>query len=661
MRKTIMWAAAIWPLLVGVSHAQSFTIRLRAELEIQTPEGQTGPLPLTEERVHTEIDGQHATTTLRQVFHNTSASALEGRYVLRAPLGARVTGFAYYVGEERIVGEVLERRAANQVYDEVTSARRDPAILEQTADGEYAFRVFPIEPSEDKRVEVTFSEWLARRGESITYRAPIGSPSADVEILLRDPRVRDVRSPTHQLDIAPLEGGGVRIRTRGVTDYRGELVLRYRIEEAPFALSAYLHRDAGQQGYFVLSVAAPDGSEDAVSPKDVTLVLDRSGSMAGEAIENARRAAIGVIQRLGPSDRLNVIAFDDAVDPLFEAPRPADAGTRALATQFVARLGAGGGTDIAFALRGALTAQHEGERPRVVIFMTDGQSEPAPVLELATTDRRDVRVFTVGLGTGVNRPLLSRLAASKRGRFTYIANASQIEAEVGHLYSQIAQPLLVDVSLDVEGGVASRIYPRTLPDLFVDDELTISGRVRADGPVTFVLRGRVGARPVELRAQTMVAASVSRPWVGRRWAISRVDDLLEDIQLKGEEPELRDEVISLALAYDFVTPYTAFLAVPERELTAQAAQTLAQARAQRMTAQANNVDAVALTLASTSGGTYYERTSADVGEATVAPSAAYHAGCASCSVIARDRDVPRAGLALGLVFAVLIARRRRRS
>lgn len=675
MRRMIALGAALWPLLVGVAHAQTFSIRLRAELEVRTPEGQPVALPLTSERLRTEIDGQNATTTLRQVFTNQTGAALEGRYVLRPELAARVTGFAYYVGEERIVGEVIERQAANQVYDQVTTVRRDPAILEQTADGEFTFRVFPIQPAEAKPVEITFSQWLARRGDSVTYRTPIGGPDTDAQIVIRDPRARDVRSPTHHIDVEPLPGGGMRVRTRGATDFRGELILRYRVEEHPWSLSAYVHRDPGNAGYFVLSVAAPEGSEDAVAHKDVTLVLDRSGSMSGNAIVNARSAAIGVLSRLGPHDRVNVIAFDDDVDPLFVAPRPADGSTRAQAIDFVSRLTAGGGTDLAFALRRALEAQHDDpSRPRVVIFLTDGQSAPEPVLELATTDRRDVRVFTVGLGEGVNRPLLSRLAADKRGRFTYIADATHLEAEVGHLYAQIARPLLVDVSLDVEGGVASRIYPRTLPDVFVDDELTVSGRLRGEGPMAFVVRGRLGNQRVELRAQAIVPASVRRPWVGRRWAMARVDDLLEEIQLKGEEREMRDEVLSLALAYDFVTPYTAFLAIPERELTAEAAQTLARARAERGAAQARHADAVALSspptgvvatqsvdAAGSSGGEApMDEAEESMPAMAGAPPSFDRAGCASCTV-ASKRDLPLGSIVIGLVLAAALARRRRAS
>ncbi len=666
MTRTILVAATAWSLLVGVVHAQSFTIRVRAELEVRTPEGRTGPLPLVDERLRAEIDAQNATTELRQVFLNQTAGVLEGRYVLRTNLGARVTGFAYYIGEERIVGEVLERQAANNVYNDVTAVRRDPAILEQTAENEVTFRVFPIQPAERKPVEITFSEWLSRRGQTVTYRVPLGSPTADAVIIVRDPRARDLRSPTHQIDTEALPGGDVRVRARRAIDWHGELVLRYRIEEPHWALSAYIHRDPGQAGYFLLSLAAPPGMADSASAKDVTLILDRSGSMSGDPIAHARQAAIDVIRRLGPADRVNVVAFDSDVDPLYARPRAIDETVRADAIEFVGRLNAGGGTDIAFALRRGLEAQHDdsGGRPRVVILLTDGQSQPEPVLELASSDRRDVRVFTVGLGSGVNRPLLSRLAAEKRGTFTFIAQASQLEAEVGHLYAQIAQPLLVDLALDVEGEVvASRTYPRTLPDLFVDDELTVRGRIRGDGPVRFILRGRVGDRPVEISARAQVPARATRPWVGRRWAIARVDDLLEEIQLKGEQPETRDEVISLALAYDFITPYTAYLAIPERELTANARQMLDSARSQRMAAQAQHADgmisqsggAQPMPIVSSSGGE-----DQGVYAAEEMSWSASQAGCASCTAVGHRRALPYSGAMLVLVIASWLFRRRLR-
>ncbi|MCA9609122.1 MAG: VWA domain-containing protein [Myxococcales bacterium] len=692
MRRTLIWAAALWPLLAGVVHAQNLTaaLRLRAELTVRDPERpaeRLGPLPLVEERIRTTIEGQHATSELVQVFHNRSGARLEGQYVLRPSLDARVEGFAYYVGEERIVGEVLERQTARRVYDAVTRVRRDPAILEQTDEGEFTFRVFPIEPGEDKRVETTFAEWLPRRGSQVTYRVPAGQAAVG-EVLLRDLRARNIRSTTHDIDVERV-AGGVRIRTRRAHEgAHGELVLRWDVQDEAWQPTAFVHRDAGQDGYFLVTLAAPDGYEDRISEKDVTLVLDRSGSMAGEAIANARQAAVDIIARLGDGDRVNVIAFDDDVDPLYGRPRALGDGVREEAIRYVSELRSGGGTDIAYALTRAFSSQHdEGGRPRVVIFLTDGQSEVTPALAAAQREQRDVRVFTVGIGSGVNRALLSRLAAEKRGTFTFIDRASRIESEVGHLYAQIARPLLVDVSLEVEGGVATRIYPRSLPDVFVDDELVVVGRFRGDArQLYFRLSGRLADRPITVN--TTATPGAPQPWVGRRWAIARTDHLLEAIELDGETPELRTEVTSLALAYHFVTPYTAFLAIPERELTAEAAQALAQGRAERASAEDRHADASGVTSggeatavavapappvdAMDTGGADQvwiarEAEEADWGAegagdsaemAPMAPDMASRAGCASCTVGA-EVPTPRA-LWLTLPLLGLFFWRRRR-
>ena len=252
---------------------------------------------------------------------------------------------------------------------------------------------------------------------------------------------------------------------------------------------------------------------------------------------------------------------------------------RKQAIEYLEMMDEGGATDLAMALEQALAAQGSGHRPRVVLFFTDGQSDVPPVLAAAQADKRDVRVFTVGFGPQVNRPLLARLAARKRGRFTYISAASNIERDVSLLYRQIDAPVLVDVSLETSAGATSRLYPPTMPDLFVDDELRITGRLRASGPVTFTIRGKQGGRPFAHSIKFDGTAEIKRPWVARQWAGARVEDLVDEIALGGSRPEIENEVIDLALAYNFTTPYTAFLAIPASELDAMSAHQLANARA----------------------------------------------------------------------------------
>jgi Ca-activated chloride channel homolog len=325
------------------------------------------------------------------------------------------------------------------------------------------------------------------------------------------------------------------------------------------------------------------------------VVIDRSGSMTGAPIAQACAAAELVVKRLRPRDRVNVIAFDHAVDPLFARPQPVQA-ARDAALQFIQRIRAGGGTDIALALDTALKSQNGGREPHIVLFLTDGESDSQLALSVARRDGGDARVFTLGLGSGVEKALLSRLAAMKRGRFTYIESPEVIEQRVSRLFEQIESPALVGLTLEARGATLIRTYPRSLPDLSAGDDLLVASRVMAapGSTLELVVHGTLGGRQVSYPVRVDLPEVASHPWAGRVWAKSRIDDALEEIALTGDRPELHDEVVELGVAYNLVTPYTAFLAVPASELNGEQASTLAQMREQRAKVMAANQDAAAL-------------------------------------------------------------------
>ncbi len=567
----------------------------QAVLEARPAGGATRELPLVEERLTVAIDGQHATTVLRHVFQNESADRLEGNYSLMLGESATATGFAYWNSETKIVGEVFEKETARQVYETVTGMNRDPGLLEKTGEGAFSFRVFPIDPSEKKPVEVTAAQWLRRRGNHVEFRAPVTRSDASIVVDLRDERpLGTVTSPTHEIAIDNLSPRHVRIRgvARKGND-ASDLVLRYDLDDPPWTLRAAVHRDAGQEAFVVVNLAAPDSTSQRSVPKDVTLVIDRSGSMSGEPLESARRAAASVIRRLKPTDRVNVILFDDGVDELFPSPRAVSEAVRAQALKYVAEVKDGGGTDIAGALGAALSSQQKDEHPDVILFMTDGQSDAQEVLKTARADRGDARVFTVGLGSGVDRPLLSRLAREKRGRFAFIESERRLESAVSDLYRSIEAPVLVDLDIKVNGARLGRSYPKRLPDLFERDELVVAGRVKGDGPATIVVTGRDGTEVRRFEKVVDLGPS-KRPWVGRLWAERRVEDLLEEMALAGETDELVGETIELALTYDLVTRYTSFLAIPESELTGGMRDVVQNARESRRRLLAAHPDALAL-------------------------------------------------------------------
>ncbi len=553
-------------------------------------------LPIVDERLEVRIDRQHATTLLRQSFQNEQGEPVEGLYRLALDEGSRVSGFAYYDGATRIVGEVFERDEAREVYEDVTGLGRDPGLLEQDGEGAFTFRVFPIAPGEPKRVEVTFGQLLAQRGRTVEYRVPLSGARSALRIDLREDRpIGAIRSSSHELHVERRGDRAATIELRAPKGDGREAVIAYEVSEPDFALHARVHRDPGQDPYVVLSMAAPASDDEAHVAKDVTLVLDRSGSMSGEPLAQAKRAAHDLVTRAREGDRLNIVIFDDGVESLYPAPRAVNARLRAEAHAYLDRVQEGGGTDIAGAIEHAVAAQHRDARPHLILFLTDGQSDPTAALA-AAEGAGNARLYTIGLGPGVTRPLLSRLASAHRGTFTFIPNADALTDRMARLYDQLAEPVLVD--LEVEGVSGARPYgryPRTLPDLFRHDETRIAMRLLPGADrATVRLRGTHRGPPLERTVTVDVPSASDAPWIGRTWAAARIDELLEDIALHGETDERKDEVVELAIAYSIVTPYTSFLAIPESELTDTARESLARMREERQRILAANPDALAL-------------------------------------------------------------------
>ena len=339
---------------------------------------------------------------------------------------------------------------------------------------------------------------------------------------LREDRVADARQRRAALSQRALPGARAPRRRAATT----ALVLRYDVVDKPWTVSGYIHRDKEQDAYFALGArGARDCRASATLAKDVTLVIDRSGSMMGEPIRQARAACVDIVSGCAPTIASTSSLFDHTVEKLYPEPRPVTEAIRKQAIEYVEMMDEGGGTDLAIgagAGAGRAGAARRSPARRAVLHRR------AVGCAARCSRRRRPTSATCACSPSasarqVNRPLLARLAARKRGRFTYIAAAADIETRGRRsLYRQIDAPVLVDVSLETSGGAASRLYPPTLPDLFVDDELRVTGRLRASGPVTFTIKGKQGGRPfahsVKFDGAAGDQAALGRAAVGARRA-----------------------------------------------------------------------------------------------------------------------------------------------
>jgi Ca-activated chloride channel family protein len=541
-------------------------------------------LPVKSIRIDTKISAQVATTHVEQVFRNDTDAVMEGTYIFPIPESASVAEFAIWDGDRRLVGEVRSREEARRIYDEIVRRQRDPGLLEYAGRDLFQASIFPIAPHSDKKLELTYTQVLKAEGGTVSYRYPLGTGrnvsqivgevSGRVEIEGREP-VRNIYSPSHEIETSRKGERSARVSFESKSGQAPQdFQLFYTLSDADFGMTLLTHREPGKQGYFLLTISPKDNiSEQEYAAKDVVFVLDTSGSMAEAGkMEKARAALLFGVRSLRPADRFNVINFAGEEHLMTSGLLQADAAGRALGEEFISKLRPVGGTNINGALVAAMSQFDRAERPRILVFMTDGlptvgETKVQSIVDNAREARiPGVRLFTFGVGYDVNTALLDKLAAENGGVAEYVEPKEDLEIKVSNFFTKINSPVLTNLKLDMGGVETDLVYPRELPDIFRGSQVTLIGRYtnRAElRDITLRLTGRTGnqARTFDYAGVSFPSKEDDNDFLPRLWATRRVGWLMEQIRTNGEQKELTDEIVDLGTRYGIVTPYTSYLAL----------------------------------------------------------------------------------------------------
>ena len=536
--------------------------------------------------VEATIEGNVAAVHVTQRFFNPTRQQLEGTFVFPLPADAAIGDFQMTVDGQVLEGKLYRAEEARAIYEEIVRSLRDPALLEYLGQGLFQASVFPIPAGATRTVELTYRQVLSLDDGLYRFSVPLGSgpnhaapQTMALGVDLRDqPGLRTVYSPSHNVSIQRNgdDNAVVGFESNDPAEMR-DFVLYFGTDESAIGLDLLSYQPSGEDGFFLL-LAAPsvDVREQEVIARDLVLVLDVSGSMQGEKMEQARRAAQYVVENLNPEDRFNLIAFSTGTDAWAGALQPADAATRAEALAWIDDLLANGSTDINRALLEALGqigfASHSSgganNRPAYILFLTDGlptQGEQVPArivanaVDNAPADRT-LRLFTFGVGYDVNTDLLDEVSRVLGGRSSYVRPEEAIDEAVGDFYASISTPVLSNVSIAVDGAQINDTYPFPLPDLFAGDQLVWAGRYRGGGPVTVTLRGEVnGEERTFVYADLVLAERGGESAVARLWATRKIGALLSEARRSGANQEIIDAIVDLSLTYGIVTPYTSYL------------------------------------------------------------------------------------------------------
>jgi Ca-activated chloride channel homolog len=552
--------------------------------------------------VSVEVTGRVARVEVEEWFRNNGGGLGESDYLYPLPSGAVFNNFSLFQGDKELRGETMNADQARAIYENIVRQQKDPALIELAGHGLLRSRVFPIATGETRKITLRYTQVLGRAGDALQFKyaagirssgtMPMNRPMVRNPVPQRDvamPIARDAApltftmtindgasygapfSPTHELNV---QRSGGRLTVRPANQLHGDVEVFLPVIRGLVGMTIVSHRPSSEPGFFMLTLS-PGNVDAAPVARDVTVVVDVSGSMSGEKMMQARNAIRAMLESLNRNDRFRLIAFSDQVRtyrPEWTAVSPQtlhNAGT------WVDRLHAEGGTNISGALKEAFAEESPESRLPFVLFITDGlpsvgEQNPERIAARVEQTRGRTRVFAFGVGYDVNTYLLDRLSAAARGSTQYVQPTEDVERAISRLAQKIQRPVLTDLQIVNAPGRIEQVFPAQLPDLFADEELVIFGRYDGRGalraPITITGR-RAGRTETFSTVAVLPAHEEDNEFMAKLWASRKVGALTQQLKLQGQNTELLNELRETALRYGIITEYTSYL-VQEEDMTA---------------------------------------------------------------------------------------------
>ncbi|GAA2583196.1 hypothetical protein GCM10010435_71190 [Winogradskya consettensis] len=575
-------------------------IRILPDAGLGALRTERGNLPLDRLDVQARISGLVARTTVTTEFVNAYDTSLEATYVFPLPDRAAVTGMTMTADGRTVEAELQERGAARQAYDQAIEAGKRASIAEEERPDVFTMRVGNIQPGERVTVELTLVGPLPWEDDAATFRFPLvvapryvpgmplpGEPVGDGQLRDTDavPDASRISPPVLlpgfpnplrlsigvDIDTAGLPLGEIRSSLHTVTTAGGrveiaageradrDFVLRLPYEGNGSG-AVFVSDETG--GTYQLVVTPPVVADGPARPKDVVLLLDRSGSMGGWKMVAARRAAARVVDTLTAGDRFAVLTFDHQVS------HPDDLGTglsdatdrhRFRAVEHLARADARGGTELLTPLRDGLALLSDvKERDRVLVLVTDGQvGNEDQIIAEVTKLVGTTRIHTVGIDRAVNAGFLGRLAAIGAGRCELVESEDRLDEAMEQIHRRIGAPLVTGITVTgVEQDRPQSIFPGV--------PLVLFGRYQGDAPATVTVTGTTrDDRPFTV---DVPVDQREEPAITAQWARAHLRDL-EDRYAAGDQT-LEEQIVATSLRYGVLCRFTAFVAV-DTEIVAE--------------------------------------------------------------------------------------------
>lgn len=571
------------------------------------------------------ITGPIARTKLTQVFANTSNHGRSGIYVFPLPQDAAVDSLIMQVGKRKIEAKIMRKALAKELFTKAKVQGKSASMLAQIRPNIFTNKIANIPANSSISVTIEYQQFIVQDKHNYGLRLPLSITPRYVPSHTSDKQSNEAQQQANTLatnnTILPANTS-IRVRLNtGLplsqissehhpiktlnpysTYYEIELdtqtpankdfVLNWQLRPGYNVQASHFRYASDEYEYGLISIVPP--TNDLLNARrNVTFVLDVSGSMVGEALSQAKQALALAIEDLNEDDYFNFIAFSSDAKRLFTEQQAATEGAKEDALSYLYTLEANGGTEIKKALDSAFALPTKGDINRAylnqIIFITDGSvSNENELLQSIYAQLGQYRLFTVGIGSAPNAYFMKRAAEAGKGTFTFIGDIDLVKPKVHALLEKLKRPALTDIVLNVEDVKQAfniEVYPSIIPDLYADETLTISYRralLSADSKteLPFTIKG-------QFLSPTMDGKFKSRQWssqlpganaeqkqgLHKHWARLKIKDLQQQINMKGHynddnhrfEESIKEAITKLGLEHNLVSPYTSLIAIDHSE------------------------------------------------------------------------------------------------
>ncbi|MBH0049156.1 marine proteobacterial sortase target protein [Pseudoalteromonas sp. SWYJZ19] len=612
------------------SHAQS------PKLELFDSNGApAGPAIILKSDANMTLTGLINHVVVTQTYQNENPFAVNALYVFPLPDESAVHAMTMRIGERVIKGQIDKKVEAEKKYEEAKKAGKQAALVRQQRANMFITNVANIGPGEQVIIELEYQEiidyssgtFAIRFPTTITPRyhaisgeveqsntektafnpSPTGwlspvystqnitqnsiqtdnvpssqfSLNIDIDVGLE---LVDINSKFHNVDVQNTAFGQYKIALNEANAVNRDFVLEFKPLQKEQAQAAFFTQQFENGDRYGLAMLMPPGDHFTQTqrlPREMVFVVDTSGSMHGQSMEQAKKALFYALSLLDSDDSFNIIGFDNIVTPMSDKPLIVNDFNLRRAERFIYSLAADGGTEIQGALNAVLDGSEFDGFVRQVVFLTDGSvSNEDALFKNIQSKLGDSRLFTVGIGSAPNSFFMRRAADVGKGSFTFIGSTNEVQPKMQQLFDKLAHPAITNLALSDESGNSLDFWPSPLPDLYFGEPIMIA--IKLNNAKRVILAGQTAQGSLSIKLSTQNSSSAQG--IAKLWARQKIKSLL----LYNEQSTVKDEVQQLALTHQLLSPFTAFIAIEQTQIkevaeqTAQATNAVPQGMAMRL-------------------------------------------------------------------------------